>query len=744
MTEKELSSNTFRVEGDKKSSAAILRALREAEDYFRDWNDLCDVIDDMYSKRQSKYGAIYYDDDELDLFWSSTEVLKPAIYARPPKPVVTTKFKDRDVIKDKAAELLERVSTTALESSGIDEILKEIRDDLIFYNRGVLWLTYESGKDGQHVCFEHLDRYDFRHDPARRWCDVGWVARRAWMTRKELVDRFGEIGHEIKLAKYYGDKAKDEDCTLKGAVWEVWHRADNRVYWVAEDVEEILDEGEPHLKLRGFFPCPRPAYGTKERRSLVPVPDWTRYKAHFSKINELTARIYLLLDRVRMVGLIPAGGTISDAITAALNNRDDEFLIQVPAAPGDIAGSVVWMPLNDLATTIQGLIQARSQLIEDYYQLSGISDIMRGASDPNETLGAQQIKTQYGSVRVREKIEEIQRVVADAIAIAAEIIAENFTEKSLLEMSQMKISTAAEIEKQIKGIEKAAEQELKALGNEMQKGVANIPPEEAQAQLQQAQQQILQKYAPMLQQVNSEVPIDEIMTLLRDDKARSFAFEVASDSTIMTDEMQEKASRNEFMKTLVESSTALMGLAQLNKEGAELAGGLLNFVLGPYRAGRELDSLINNFIESAGQFVNTGQDGQEEQRALIEAQHKLAEAEMAKAQAQTQKVQADAIAKQAELEGRMREQQAKYQVEVGRLELQLSKQQQEYEAKIAEIEAKTNLMQAQTAEILSRIGLNVRKQNLEEYQAAKADEQRNIDNALRASAQSMNGAINGQ
>ena len=40
-------------------------------------------------------------------------------------------------------------------------------------------------------------------------------------------------------------------------------------------------------------------------------------------------------------------------------------------------------------------------------------------------------------------------------------------------------------------------------------------------------------------------------------------------------------------------------------------------------------------------------------------------------------------------------------------------------------------MQAQTAEILAKIGLDVRKQDLEEYKAANEAEQRTVDTALR-------------
>ena len=59
----------------------------------------------------------------------------------------------------------------------------------------------------------------------------------------------------------------------------------------------------------------------------------------------------------------------------------------------------------------------RKQIIEDIYQIMGMSDIMRGATDPNETLGAQQLKTQYGSTRIRDKQQEMVRLARDLVEI---------------------------------------------------------------------------------------------------------------------------------------------------------------------------------------------------------------------------------------------------------------------------------------------------------------------------------------
>lgn len=748
-------SDTLAVQDDLKSSASVLKAIKAAQKAFSEWQDICDEIDDVYSRRDRQYSAVDrvipggWEDAELDLFWASYEILKPAIYARSPRPVVSPQFKDRRPVKNKTAELLERTAISAFDRSDIDDVMCQIRDDVIFTNRGAMWLTYESD-DGQKVCFEHLDRKDFLHEPARKWQEVGWVARRAWMTRKDMRKRFRKHSGDAYQSANFTIKRDEhdngsQDGSRKAGVWELWHKAENKVYWVAEGVDVCLDKDEPHLKLRGFFPCPKPAYGTLERRSLRPVPDYERYAVHFGKINTLTSRIYLLLDKVKMKGLIPGGGDIGNAIGQLIHADDDELLIEVPAAAlignsAGAAGFVQWLPIDMVATTIQGLITARSQLIEDFYQLSGISDIMRGATEEEETLGAQQLKSQYGSVRVRQKIRELQRIAKDAVCIASEIIAENFSKETLLDMSQMEIPSKADIEKQVKGIEKAAEQELKALGDKAEEAAQSgqiQDPQQAQAaqqEFQQAQQQILSKYAPMLNEAKAEVPIEDVMKLLRDDKARGFAFEIEDESTILADEQAEKASRNEFMAAFATASQALMPLVQTGPEGAKLAGAMLKFQLSPYRVGRELESMIDDWIDSVQNMPQQqGDEGAAElaaaQKALAEAEGVKAQAAMASVQARAAQAQADNERKMAELQVKAQESAAKLQAENDKLQLQLA----DLQSKDSKTQAEIDKLRADTAKILASIGLDVRKQDLEEYRAANEQQQRQVDTAMAIS-----------
>jgi hypothetical protein len=91
-------------------------------------------------------------------------------------------------------------------------------------------------------------------------------------------------------------------------------------------------------------------------------------------------------------------------------------------------------------------VELRKQLIADVYEITGLSDIMRGATEASETATAQQLKSQYGSVRIKDRQNELARFARDLVRISAEIMSENFTSKTMLDMSQLDIETDADIQ----------------------------------------------------------------------------------------------------------------------------------------------------------------------------------------------------------------------------------------------------------------------------------------------------------
>jgi len=730
----------------KGKSQHWLDLIENGEKVLDDWQSIADGIDKQYADSTALNGIVR--DREFQLFWSNIQVMGPAIYARPPVPVVTPKFKDRRPLYRTASELLERTCVVSFDMADIDQVMLGLRDDLTIVGRGASWVRYESD-DGDKVCYEHVDRKDFAHEPARKWSEVDWVARCAWLTQDEMKERFG--ADKALEVDYQTRRDEKLSSAQKCGVWEIWCKSENKVVWVTEGYENTLDESEPYLKLAGFFPCPRPAYATVQRRTLIPVPDMLMYKDQLEEVNALTRRIHSLADAIRVRGFYAGGGDVGAAIQTAIDIEDDaQVLIAIPAMQALMQGSgdpIMWLPLDIIAQTITGLIELRRQIIEDVYQIIGLSDIMRGSTQAEETLGAQRLKQQNGSARVRDKQSELVRVARDLVRIGAEIMAEEFDEDTLIDMAQMDLPTNADVKKQLEEMTAAAEEEMRALvekaqGMAPQQGQEQPDPQQMQQlqqQFEQAQQAIIAKWQPEIKKAGEAVTIDAVMEFLKDEKLRPYVLDIETDSTIYPDEMAEKASRQEFMGAFSDSMQRLMPLMQMGPEAVSVAGGVIKFALSPYRVGRELEGLIDDFVDGAPAMVERMQAEGGESEDLAAANMKLAEAETMKAQAAMENVKAKATKDQADMQGKMQDLQLKAskdqqegQLKVGQLKLTMSKQEQDFSVRMAEAEAKINKTQAETAAILQSIGLDVRKQDLEEYKAAENTQAKQVEQAMSA------------
>lgn len=661
---------------EPKASKVWLELISDAERIFRVYQDKADSIDKLYAslERLSKDNR----DREFQLFWANIEVLKPSIYSRPPVPVVVPQFKDRKPVPRTAAELLERCSIVNFRLEDIDGVLRQVRDDLVIGARGSVWLRYEAegkGKDfKQSVCIDHADRRDFVHDPARNWKEVDWVAKASHLTRSKMRKRFLKTSGDAYKTAVYDVRKDDEDADdgkKKARVWELWSKSLNKVVWVTEGCEVVLDEGKPHLELEGFFPCPKPAYGTVQRRSLIPVPDFVFYKDQIEEINELTARIAALSESLKVRGFYPAGaGDISDAIEAAVKSTtDNQLLIPISnwamVGTGGVKDMIVWLPIDQIAAVLTEVVKARKELMDDVYQITGLSDIMRGQTEASETLGAQKLKSQYGSVRIRDRQAEMVRLARDITQLAGEIMAENFEAKSLLDMSQLDVETEASIAAQIKPIEaqilQIIDQVNKAKADPQAQQLAQQNPQQAQQALGQAKQQVdgLKGQITKLKQVPT---IEKIMALLRDQRMRPFVLDIETDSTIQPDEDAQKQRVTEFMTAVGGFMKQALPLVQTMPQAAPMTAEMLKFVTSQFRAGRQLEQVIDEFADQMVQFANQPKppDPKQAEAAAKQQQDALkaktdaetAQADNAERTANAQKTTAEAQAKLLEAQTR--------------------------------------------------------------------------------------------
>ena len=739
------------LEREPKSAAGWLSRIKSAERAFDTYQDKCDRIDQLFGTLERLSNSVR--DREFQLFWSNMQVMGPATYARPPKPVVTPKFADRRPVYRVASEFLERCASVSFDLSDINSVMLQVRDDLNIAARGAPWVRYESKADAdgptEAICIEHVDRRDFLHEPARKWAEVDWVAKRSWLTRREMRKRFRKTSGDAYQTADFSVQSEDRERgaashASKAGVWEIWCKSEKRVIWVAPGCEKLLDDDKPHLSVSGFFPCPQPAYATVQRRSLIPIPDVLFYQDQLDEISDLTARIHALGRALQVKGFYQGGGEIGEAIETAMAVEDPgKMLVPVSSmsAFGGGGEPIMWLPVDMIAQTILSCVELRRQLIDDVYQIIGLSDIQRGSTEAQETLGAQQLKNQNGSARVRDKQNELVRVARDLVRIASEVMVDQFDRKTLIDMAQMDIPTDSEQKKQVEDLKRQAKE---AFESQMQQAMANpeavqMPPEAKQQAVQQLQQQIMSEIGPQIDTIEKTPTIDEVMEFLKDNKLRPFVLDIETDSTVFPDEMAEKQSRAEFLGAFSTAAAAITPLLAAGAPGAKLAGGMIKFALGPYRVGRELEGMVDDFVDAAPQMAEAMAGGQDD-GGLAEAQKALADAEMLKAQAQQAKVEADMQGKMQDLQLKTAQAQMKAQDDQRKGEIEVAKvraQLDETKAKIEKVYAEIEKIRAETPVTAAKVGLDAQRLQLDAAKAAGDAESRRMeqDRAERQGAQ---------
>ena len=284
-----------------------------------------------------------------------------------------------------------------------------------------------------------------------------------------------------------------------------------------------------------------------------------------------------------------------------------------------------------IAQTITSVIAVRKQIIDDIYQIMGLSDIMRGATDPSETLGAQQLKSQYGSVRIRDKQAELVRMARDIEEITAEIMCSEFKFDTLMQMSQLEIPTDAEQQQKIMAIQQQlammtmqAQQQMQQAQTQPQaQGMAAAGNPE---QLNQLQQQFMQLKGN-LEDEQAKPTQEAIKQFIEDYRATAFVLDIETDSTIQPNEDAEKQRRGEFMGMMAQLLPQLAALIAQEPGAAEFCGELLKFAVAPFRVGRSLDGSIDNLIEQvemkATERVGKGDPKLEAEQKKIDARCSL-------------------------------------------------------------------------------------------------------------------------
>lgn len=586
---------------DKVKLAKKWRAeIAAAEKGQAKWVERANKVEKIYNdERDSSTGR----SRKFNILWSNVETLRPAVYMQTPKAQAVRRYRDRDPVARMGSMLLERCIQTSCELYDFDNQMDQVVRDRLVVGRGQCWAFYDPEITGdgddedveyETVLAEYVPWQDFLHSVARTWSEVRWVGRRFYKTRSELKDWLKEQGLDPNWARKItldysneGEKTEDglKDERSKATIWEIWDKESRKVLFVAPGSNENAIIGEPKsppVRYRDFFPCPRPLLATTTAKSLIPTPDYALYQDQAEELNRVTERIGVLQKALKVVGLYAAESTeVANMLKAADNDMIPVKNWAMFAEGGGSKGRVEWFPVEQVAEVLKGLYEIREQAKQTLYEVSGIGDILRGSTDPDETATAQGIKAKWGSLRVRRIQKDTQRFAADVMRLKAEVIAEQFQFRTVLQMA-------------------GVDQELLAKyvpmpeAPEMPELPQDAPPEMAQAMQQQLQQQQEIAHQNAIEQF-----LKQVEQLLRDDTARSFRIDVESDSTLEPDMSEEKQNAIEFltaMSTFMEKSAPMV---MQGPEAAKLVGELMLFAVRRFDKVDSLEQVIEQAVEAA-------------------------------------------------------------------------------------------------------------------------------------------------
>ena len=102
---------------------------------------------------------------------------------------------------------------------------------------------------------------------------------------------------------------------------------------------------------------------------------------------------------------------------------------------GGLAGIIDFMPIAQYVEALGALAQQRADVIQQIYEITGVSDIMRGNSDPTETATAVTKNTNFGTLRNQDRQNDMQRFITDLLKIKAEMICELFQPETLAQFA---------------------------------------------------------------------------------------------------------------------------------------------------------------------------------------------------------------------------------------------------------------------------------------------------------------------
>lgn len=674
-----------------------------------------------YRKTGREVLKIYESDKEesvpFNILYSNTETLLPSLYSTPPRPVVQRRFKDADPMGKLAADAAKRMLESLLDTNregyeSFHEAMESGTLDALLPGRGMIALKYDATfgslseprppdpddtnppeedneipdaestyATSELICPESLvwDRIYVGY--AKKWQHVPWIAYEFYLSKEEVAQLLDEtiaakltytVGQPVE-GRQEDDGRRESKAEQMGqrktaCVYQIWDKAGGKkVRYVSPSyTDAMLKEEDDPLGLTGFFNTPRPLCFIKKSANLIPTAPYQMYRTQAQELNRIQQRINRIVEAIKARGIYD--GSLGEAF-AKIMEQDDNTLI-----PAEIVSSLatekgfqnaIWfLPIEVLAAVLVQLYQARESAKQVVYEITGISDIIRGTSQASETATAQNIKNRWGALRLRRLQSDVARYARDLLRLMLELAATKFSEETWASMTGLPFITTMQSQ-----------------------------------QLQQQAQQIAMMGQPVpteLQQQLQQPVWGAVLQLLKDDNARSFRIDIETNSTVEPEAAEDYKNITELFTALGQVMNGMVPLVVNGSLPFEAMQSMLLVLTRHFRWGPEIEDQLK--LMKPPQPKTEGPDPavmkQQQQMAEQSVQMKQKEAEgavkMKAMDAEMQHKQREMDLQMRELELSMKEHELGRQHEAQQQSFEMTKQSAQQELgtqqKVAQLE----------------------------------------------------------
>jgi hypothetical protein len=389
----------------------------------------------VYTRYQDKREDEVIGLQRVNIFYANVNTIKESLFNSLPKPDVSRLHKGdyEDDVARVAALILQRALTYEVHcAKSFEGAIKYAILDRLVPGIGQCWVRFEKPKDGPEEIFvDVLYWEDFIYGPARSWEAVPWVGRRHEFTGEEVIERYGkEALSQASSIKDDNNITPKEITEGKFVVYEIWEKKSRKVFHVIVGAAKPIKTVDDPYKLPDFFPCPRPLVANLTTSAFLPVTDYHLAQDQYNELDVLYARMSLISRAVKVAGCYDAA---SAEIGSMLEGQENK-LIPVDnwamfAERGGANGMIDWYPVEQVVTVFQALAGQYEMVKATLYEVTGMSDIMRGASNQYETASAQEIKAQFASVRMNGYQRDVSEFVRDIMRIISSIMCNLYSDE---------------------------------------------------------------------------------------------------------------------------------------------------------------------------------------------------------------------------------------------------------------------------------------------------------------------------